>query len=880
MLKSVLLIGAFLVSLSSGLNVKRFQARALRSSRVGYNYDNENIPQWLDLFSLEAQSAVPRPIVAGTISTNEALGGSNNDAETDSLRSSIGAWKTLIPANDVESETLPTLRAYLFGTIELQESHKLKVADLWDGIKKKGSMREMKGIDSKRIIDALTIAYVALYGKQTQRSLEDSIARARGTAAVLGELKADVTVILSGILHDIISDIDRDDMKMVLEHLKPRFGSDVLSLVDCYMKLPKLMAKTAVYTPLQAENHIQMMITSAEDYRVLYIRLAERLHTMRVLRSLPLNEAEMKKIAQESLHVYAPLAHKMGVMKVKGELEDLAFRVLDPEMFTQCRQTQIAAHKAFQEATEQIQEMLLKDPFMKQHGASYRLTYRVKDKYQLYLKMTRKNLSSVNDVRDALGLRVIIENPNKPGESDDAREIRDHEICYHIVEQLRSMKGWQPSTDGFKDYIAGAKENGYQSLHQYIKNIALGTNVEVQVRTRHMHVKAELGGAAHWFYKDEIYRPEVASHKYYRLAWRSPKQLSAKSPAELIGMAKQQVLNSRVLVFLDDRSTVLNLRKGSTALDAAFAIHSDIGLSAMCVRVQGRRIGLIHPLQNGDVITVERNPVKGITAIPSWLNLVNSPHSLSHLRKYFKENHRETTTSLGLAQLLTAIELNKEKIKERFGGTMPSTQTIFKMASYNSGLNNIGEVLLALGTSTASAAKKLIGRLFEIPSDSIETMSMSRALSWARMQSKNAWADSEYLKDQVLIPAITEALPALGFEDIEASWTSCIGPIPQKPWSARTWGSKSSPKVGNYHSIVSPMVKSSSNPGNYYPRAPYSLEASTLGLWNLRKAKRFYAEDALAREQSELVAEKERTKNVVSVKNVQDVQNVKTVVKV
>ena len=182
---------------------------------------------------------------------------------------------------------------------------------------------------------------------------------------------------------------------------------------------------------------------------------------------------------------------------------------------------------------EAVQQIMSSDSYLSALGVTFKLSYRIKDKYQLFLKMQRKNLSSVSQVRDALGMRIIIEDYARIiGETDEEYIARGSNICYHLVNELRNVAGWVPAERGFKDYIKNSKENGYQSLHQYIKNKALGTNVEIQVRTKAMHNKASLGEAAHWFYKDKIYRPRLVDTKIYRQAWRSSSQTSADRSEE------------------------------------------------------------------------------------------------------------------------------------------------------------------------------------------------------------------------------------------------------------------------------------------------------------------------------------------------------------
>lgn len=188
-----------------------------------------------------------------------------------------------------------------------------------------------------------------------------------------------------------------------------------------------------------------MLVAFLDDYRTLYIRLADRLHTLRLLGTLPLDAVDKKKITQEALSVYAPLAHKMGVMKVKGELEDLAFRFLSPETFRQSKYAQVAANKAYHQAADQIQELINNDSYLKEQKAQYRLTYRIKDKYQLNLKMQRKELKSINEVRDALGLRIIVDAAARKLESPEDHARRSEEICYYFVSKLQALAGWEPT---------------------------------------------------------------------------------------------------------------------------------------------------------------------------------------------------------------------------------------------------------------------------------------------------------------------------------------------------------------------------------------------------------------------------------------------------
>jgi hypothetical protein len=394
----------------------------------------------------------------------------------------LGAWRVAVPEEGEEGAELrrpdlvhpPLLQDYLMNggsssSASLSKFHESKVQELWQSVQK-GTVREMSGTDSARVVEALRVAYTGLWGKTIVRSLDVSINRARGIAAVLGELKADADVVVAGVLHDVITEFKFDDNFAGLRtQLVRRFGKASIALAEKYDRLPKLLARTwdSSMTPMQSEDQMQMLVAFVEDYRCLYIRLADRVSTLRSLKRLPLSAAERKNIALECLTVYAPLAHKMGLVKVKGEMEDLAFKVVSPDAFQQSRYTQTAAHKAYHDVAERIQDLIRTDEYLLSQNGTFRLTYRIKDKYQLKLKMDRKGFRSLSDVKDALGLRVIINVPQWKNESAADYAMRGEKLCYYLTGRLGQLPGW--AQDGaLKDYILDRKENGYQSLHLYV----------------------------------------------------------------------------------------------------------------------------------------------------------------------------------------------------------------------------------------------------------------------------------------------------------------------------------------------------------------------------------------------------------------------------
>ena len=815
-------------------------------------------PVWLNIFS--SKNDINITLNSPSVTASEPV---QNDRIVSWLPK-LDAWKSAFTTEETLSTSdvsLPiSLEQYLSDSSAMTGNHLNNIDELWSQLKNHGKMKYLTHTEAKLVKEALTIAYVALWGKKTARSLEVAINRARGAAAVLGELKADLEVILASILHEVVRDVPENNF--VYEKIVSIFGIDVMNLSKKYCELPKYMARTAVYTPMQSEYQIQMLIAVAKDYRTLYIRLADRVHTLRVLRTLPLDDKERLKIAQEAINVYAPLAHKMGIMKIKGELEDLSFRVLDPKMFQKTRYTQTAANKAYHDAADIIQDVIVKDEYLVSQNTTFRLTYRIKDKYQLALKARRKNLKSFGEVRDALGLRIITSTLRNKNESEDDYKQRCAKICYYIVDCLMKLTGWETVPDGFKDYIAGTKTNGYQSLHQYIKNTALGTNVEVQVRTKEMHIIAELGEAAHWHYKDQIYRPEVANSKAYRLAWRSEAQNKAKSPAELIGMAKSQLLASRVFVFLEDKSTVLALKKGVTALDAAFAIHSNIGLGARCIKVDGVPVTFNRLLANGETVSVEVEP-PGVYAVkPTWFNAVKSSSAQATIRRFFRDNHRVMLICLGFSQLLMTLALNLDRVKRRSKeGKLPDAHKLIKYATSRAGFPDFVELLVTLGTAPKDVTVSIVSKLLDIPTNEMVSHHMSWGLAWSKDQSRHGWHENDFASLYVL-PIIKDVLPGLGYSQIESKWLDLMQASALISGSGASIPTASPVKdsVDTKEDILIDDTSVSTSPSeltidskrrmdsskestwdNYIARRPYSLEAMQLNDPILKMAKKSFA---------------------------------------
>jgi hypothetical protein len=349
----------------------------------------------------------------------------------------------------------------------------------------------------------------------------------------------------------------------------------------------------------------------------------------------------------------------------------------------------------------------------------------------------------------------------------------------------------------------------------------------VQVRTQAMHVIAELGEAAHWFYKDQIYKTDIIDKKIYKGAWRSKQQTgllificiyaqevymyiyiniynsnvyqyryaytiifihydypyihanskiyvytAAKSPAELIGMAKKQILANRVLVFLEDRSTVLNLKKGHTALDATFALHSDIGLTVSKVYVSGKEVKLDYLLENGDVVTCESTP-GSFSVKPIWIGIAKSSSAQSKIRKYFRDNNRAMLVCIGLMHFLMSLTLSEERVLQRYPKGIPSVEKLSEFIKKRTPcITNFAGFLERLGGASKIESASLLGSLLDIPSSNITVSTIRLGLMWARMEEKNGW--DSVLQKNLLLPLLRDILPSFDLH-LENMWVELIG---------------------------------------------------------------------------------------------------------
>ncbi|GAB4439196.1 MAG: bifunctional (p)ppGpp synthetase/guanosine-3',5'-bis(diphosphate) 3'-pyrophosphohydrolase [Chloroflexi bacterium OHK40] len=470
----------------------------------------------------------------------------------------------------------------------------------------------------RRAYALATIAHAGQYRQSGEPYIDHPVA----VATILLELRLDTESLAAALLHDVV-----EDTGVKLEVIRANFGDTLAHLVDGVTKLSGLESKSK--EELQAGSYRKMFIATADDPRVILIKLADRLHNVRTLGSTP--PEKQKRVARETLDIYAPLAHRLGMWQVKSELEDLAFKVLEPERYKEIARglsmRKEARERTIQRVIKKMQEALEKE------GIRAQVTGRPKHIYSIWRKMERKGVS-LEQIFDQLAIRVIVQ------ESDPSRATG---TCYRVLGLVHSM--WTPVLSEFDDYIAVPKESSYQSLHTTVI-IPGGHHCEVQIRTEEMHTVAEHGIAAHWRYKegfaarsDQNYEAKI---KWLRelISWR----IELTDAREFVESLKPE-LEELVYVFTP-KGKIIDLPEGSTPVDFAYHIHSEVGHRCNGARVNGKLVPLDYRLQNGEIVEVmtsksSRGPSR------DWLNFVRTPSARNHIKRFFRRAEREDNVAAG-----------------------------------------------------------------------------------------------------------------------------------------------------------------------------------------------------------------------------------------
>ena len=456
---------------------------------------------------------------------------------------------------------------------------------------------------------------VAAHTGQRRLSGEEYVNHPMEVAAILADLELDAATLAAALLHDTV-----EDTPLTAEAVQQEFGPEVARLVDGVTKLGRISLRSDQQQ--QAENIRKMMVAMAEDLRVVLIKLADRLHNMRTLDPLP--EVKRRKISRETLDIYAPLAHRLGIGQIKWELEDLAFRNLEPDAYEDVSKRIALKRHERERLVEDLRDMLARE--LHKVGVSADITGRPKHIYSVWQKMTRDN-KDFSEIYDLSAIRVLVDS------------VRD---CYGVLGVVHSL--WKPVPGRFKDYVAMPKSNGYQSLHTTV--IAhTGEPIEIQIRTHEMHRIAEFGVAAHWTYKEKGGKDDGFDEKLSWLRSLLEWQTEVGDAESFVDTVKIDLFQDEVYVFTP-KGDVLNLPAGSTPVDFAYRIHTEVGHRCVGARVNSRMVPLDYELKNGEIVEI-------ITAKPphgpsrDWLNFVKSASAKERIRKWFKSQRREENVAKG-----------------------------------------------------------------------------------------------------------------------------------------------------------------------------------------------------------------------------------------
>jgi GTP diphosphokinase / guanosine-3',5'-bis(diphosphate) 3'-diphosphatase len=517
--------------------------------------------------------------------------------------------------------TPPRSRPPAPARLDLSEPERRLLADLFAIVSEHAADSAVE-IDRARVQDAFVFA-CEHHAAQRRKSGEDFIVHPVGVARICAGMRLDTETLCAALLHDTV-----EDTQASIEEVRERFGEEIAQIVDGVTKLTGISFQS--HDEAQAENYRKMMVAMATDVRVILIKLADRLHNMRTIEAMP-KQKQMDK-ARETLDIYAPLAHRLGIHAIKWELEDLAFATLHPRKYQEIKGLVAQQRDDREGYVNQAGEYLSRE--LAELGIQAQIAGRAKHFYSIYSKMTKKG-REFNEIYDLTAMRVIVDS------------VKD---CYGTVGVIHSL--WKPLPGRFKDFIAMPKFNMYQSLHTTVIGPE-GRPLEIQIRTQEMHEMAEFGVAAHWVYKQgPDGAPEApdgegqggdAKMKWLRSMLDWQKELS--DPREFMETLRTDLFEEEVFVFTP-KGQVKSLAAGATPLDFAYEVHTEIGHRCVGARVNGKIVPLHYELRSGDIVEIltakrERGPSR------DWLAMVKTTRARNKIKAWFKAESRQDTEHTG-----------------------------------------------------------------------------------------------------------------------------------------------------------------------------------------------------------------------------------------
>jgi GTP diphosphokinase / guanosine-3',5'-bis(diphosphate) 3'-diphosphatase len=626
--------------------------------------------------------------------------------------------------------------------VELTATESRLLGDLFAIVEEHADQAAVE-VDRQRVEDAFVYACVK-HADQLRRSGEDFINHPVGVAKICAGMRLDTETLCAALLHDTV-----EDTTASLEDVSSEFGEEIASLVDGVTKLTGLTFQSR--DEAQAENYRKMMVAMATDIRVILIKLADRLHNMRTIAAMP-KQKQMDK-ARETLDIYAPIAHRLGIHAIKWELEDLAFQTLHPRKYNEIKGL-VAQQRAERERyVNQAGEYLAKE--LDELGIEAEISGRAKHFYSIYSKMTKKG-REFNEIYDLTAMRVIV------------NSVKD---TYGAVGVIHSL--WKPLPGRFKDLIAMPKFNMYQSLHTTVIGPE-GRPLEIQIRTREMHDLAEFGIAAHWMYKEDGSGGKAKANPAggprdteSRLKWLRSLldwQQDLSDPREFMETLKVDLFEDEVFVFTP-KGEVKSLAAGATPLDFAYEIHTDVGHRCVGAKVNGKIVPLSYQLRSGEIVEVltskrERGPSR------DWLALVKTTRARNKIKAWFKAESRKDTEHTG--RELLQEHLKKQGLPaQKIVGSPLLADVIREM-----GFRKADDFYIALGGAKISAkivVNKVMQRLKQGEAAESEPTAADDLLQTRRRRSRPTTSSSRY------------GISVDGIDEVMLRMAKCCRPVPGDP---------------------------------------------------------------------------------------------------
>ncbi|MDF1536310.1 MAG: bifunctional (p)ppGpp synthetase/guanosine-3',5'-bis(diphosphate) 3'-pyrophosphohydrolase [bacterium] len=588
-------------------------------------------------------------------------------------------------------------------------------------------LERVRSYNPKADLELINRAYVysaKAHAGHVRQSGEPYLIHPLQVAWILADMKMDVSTIAVGLLHDTIEDTD-----VTREDLIKHFGDEVAYLVEGLTKIGKLEFETRVHH--QAENLRRMILSMAQDIRVIMVKLADRLHNMRTLEHL--NAEKQVKVSQETMDIYAPLANRLGISWIQGELEDLAFQYLYPEACENLRQKVSQKRKEYNAYIKKVIKVL--NGFLDEHRIKGEVTGRIKHLWSIYNKMQHQGLP-FEQIFDLIAFRIIVDN------------VRD---CYGVLGIIHSM--FKPVPGRFKDYIGVPKSNRYQSLHTTVIG-PVGERMEIQIRTRDMHQTAEDGIASHWRYKaasGAVPDEDIKRFKWFKQILEELTEVD--DPRELMETVRTDLFPDEVYVFTP-KGDVKEFPAGATPIDFAYSVHTDVGHQCVGARINGRMVPLKYKLKNGDVVEIITS--KGHNPSKDWIKMVATNSAKSKIRSFIKKEERERSLKIG-EELL-------DKELRKMGTTLKKSRKSqeFEKTASAFGFHRVEDLIATVGFGKYSP-RQVLSRMF--PAEEVD----DRLGKGDEVKEKARESKARARKEGIVVD---------GVDDLMVRFANCCNPLP------------------------------------------------------------------------------------------------------